>query len=248
MVPIYLCDDDPQIRAAIRRELEKEILIKGYDMKVAAACAGPEELLEEIQKSGRRGIYFLDVDLKHEQYTGFTLGQAIRKMDPRGFLIYVTAFGELAFEAFRYQLEALDYIVKENPEEMFAGIQKCLAAVVERMQDEKEDDRVYFTVKFMDTVRHIPVDEILFFETGAKSHRIILHGLRERIDFTGSIQELEESLGRGFVRVHRAYLANVRQIKCLNVKERKVIFTNGEECWFSRSAKKELLRLKAVQA
>ena len=82
----------PQIRAAIRRELEKEILIKGYDMKVAAACAGPEELLEEIQKSGRRGIYFLDVDLKHEQYTGFTLGQAIRKMDPRGFLIYVTAF------------------------------------------------------------------------------------------------------------------------------------------------------------
>ena len=65
MVPIYLCDDDPQIRAAIRRELEKEILIKGYDMKVAEACAGPEELLEEIQKSGRRGIYFLDVDLKH---------------------------------------------------------------------------------------------------------------------------------------------------------------------------------------
>ena len=45
MVPIYLCDDDPQIRAEIRRELEKEILIKGYDMKVAAACAGPEELL-----------------------------------------------------------------------------------------------------------------------------------------------------------------------------------------------------------
>ena len=97
MVPIYLCDDDPQIRAAIRRELEKEILIKGYDMKVAAACAGPEELLEALGKIGQRGIYFLDVDLKHEQYTGFTLGQAIRKMDPRGFLIYVTALGELAF-------------------------------------------------------------------------------------------------------------------------------------------------------
>ena len=63
MVPIYLCDDDPQIRAAIRRELEKEILINGYDMKVAAACAGPEELLEALGKIGQRGIYFLDVDL-----------------------------------------------------------------------------------------------------------------------------------------------------------------------------------------
>ena len=67
MVPIYLCDDDPQIRAAIRRELEKEILIKGYDMKVAAEGAGPEELLEAIGKSGERGSYFLDGDLKHEQ-------------------------------------------------------------------------------------------------------------------------------------------------------------------------------------
>ena len=143
MVPIYLCDDDPQIRAAIRRELEKEILIKGYDMEVAAACAGPEELLEALQKSGQRGIYFLDVDLKHEQYTGFTLGQAIRKMDPRGFLIYVTAFGELAFETFRYQLEALDYIVKREPEEeMFAGIRKCPgSSEVERMQDERKMTR-----------------------------------------------------------------------------------------------------------
>ena len=244
MVPIYLCDDDLEMRRAIRKELEKEILISGYDMEVAAECGGPEELLDRVQKEKRRGIYFLDVELKNEKYTGFTLGQAIRREDPRGFLIYVTAFRELAFETFRYQLEALDYIVKENPQEMFAGIRRCLTSVVGRMKDEKEDDRAYFTVRFMDTVRHIPVDEILFFETGAKSHRIILHGIRERIDFTGSILELERTLGKEFVRVHRAYLANIRQIKCLDVKERKVIFQNGEACWFSRKAKKDLLELK----
>ncbi|HIR76827.1 MAG TPA: response regulator transcription factor [Candidatus Choladousia intestinipullorum] len=246
MVPIYLCDDEPGIRRAIRREIEKEILISGYDMEIAAECAAPEDVLSSLQNNRRRGIYFLDVDLKNERYTGFTLGQAIRREDPRGFLIYVTAFRELAFETFRYQLEALDYIVKDDPEEMFAGIRRCLASVVERLQSEKEDSRKYFTVKFMDTVRHIPIDDILFFETGAKSHRIILHGLKERLDFTGSIQELQQDLGQQFLRIHRAYLANVNQIKYLDVKERKVIFSNGEACWFSRKAKQELLRLNTV--
>lgn len=246
MIPIYLCDDEPDIRQALCREIKKEILISGYDMEIAVACAGPEELLYALRKNKRRGIYFLDVDLKDDNYTGFTLGQAIRREDPRGFLVYVTAFGELAFETFRYQLEALDYIVKDDREKMFAGIRKCLASVVERMQNEKDDTREYFTVKFMDTVRHIPMDEILFFETGSRSHRIILHGLKEQLDFTGSIQELEQQLGKTFLRIHRAYLANRKHIQYLDAKERKVVFSNGETCLFSRKAKQMLLELNAV--
>ena len=101
MIPIYLCDDDAAVRREIRAELEKEILISGYDMKIICDSGDPEDLLNAAGKNGKRGIYFLDVDLKNERYTGFTLGQAIRKIDPRGFLIYVTPYGELAFDTFR---------------------------------------------------------------------------------------------------------------------------------------------------
>lgn len=182
------------------------------------------------------------MDLKNERYTGFTLGQAIRKIDPRGFLIYVTAYGELAFDTFRYKLEALDYIVKEDRESMFRGIRKCLGVIRDRLKEERGEDRQYFTVKFMDTVRHIPVDEILYFETGGKSHRIILHGLKENMDFTGSIQELQKNLSGKFVRVHRSYLANVRMVKLLDTKEKKIVFINGETCPFSRKVKYELMQ------
>ena len=81
----------------------------------------------------------------------------------------------------------------------------------------------FFTVKFMDTVRHIPVDDILYFETGGKSHRIILHGKKGNMDFTGNIRDLQKSLGGQFLRVHRAYLANVRHIRELDV-EQNIIF------------------------
>ena len=106
MIPVYLCDDEPSVRRAVRSELEKEILISGYDMEVVCDPGSPRKLLDAARENGKRGIYFLDVDLKDGKYTGFTLGQEIRREDTRGFLVYVTAFGELAFETFRYKLEA----------------------------------------------------------------------------------------------------------------------------------------------
>ena len=232
MIPVYLCDDAPSVRRAVRSELEKEILISGYDMEVVCDTGSPRKLLDAARENGKRGIYFLDVDLKDGKYTGFTLGQEIRREDTRGFLVYVTAFGELAFETFRYKLEALDYIVKDDPEKMFRGIRRCLNVITERVQNEQEEDRPYFTVKFMDTVRHIPVDDILYFETGGKSHRIILHGIKGNIDFTGSIRELQKSLGKQFLRVHRAYLANVRHIRELDVRDKKSSLQTGRNVSF----------------
>ncbi|HIR25906.1 MAG TPA: response regulator transcription factor [Candidatus Egerieimonas faecigallinarum] len=243
MIPIYLCDDEEAVRREIRQVLEKEILISGYDMEIVCDSKDPREILETLAENRRKGIYILDVDLKNEQYSGFTLGQAIRRIDSRGFLVYVTAYGELAFDTFRYKLEALDYIVKDDQDKMYQGIRKALEIINERLSEERGEDRQYFTVKFMDTVRHIPVDEILFFETGGKSHRIILHGLKENMDFTGSIRELQKELSGQFVRVHRAYLANVSLIKALDIREKKVVFVNGENCLFSRKSKNELLSL-----
>lgn len=92
----------------------------------------------------------------------------------------------------------------------------------------------------MDVVKHVPIDEILFFETGVRSHRIILHADLDRIDFIGSIQELEKSLDEGFLRVHRAYLVNTRRIAGLDLKRREVIMDNGERCLFSRSLREQL--------
>lgn len=66
MIPIYLCDDDPKIRREIRRELEKEILISGYDMEIVCDSGNSREVLEILRENRQRGIYFLDVDLKEE--------------------------------------------------------------------------------------------------------------------------------------------------------------------------------------
>ncbi len=241
MLPVYICEDEEKIRAALKEYLEKQIMMEGYDMEIALCSGHPEEIIKAVKESLGRGIYFLDIELKGEPMDGFGLGQEIRKLDSRGFLIYVTAFKDLAFETFRYHLEALDYIVKGNPGKLKEGIRHCLEIITERMRKEKGEEREFFSVKVMDVVRHIPVDEIVFFETAGRTHRIELHGLNDRLDFIGSMQELEEKLGGRFLRVHRAYLVNVEQIGELNLKDREIRMKNGEKCMFSRGMKGRLL-------
>ena len=92
MLPVYICEDDAVLRAAQRGFLERQILIEGLDMEVVLCSGHPEELLQAVEASSGRGIYFLDVELKGESMDGFSLGQEIRKLDSRGFIINVTAF------------------------------------------------------------------------------------------------------------------------------------------------------------
>lgn len=248
MLPVYICEDDELIRDAERLFLEKQILIEGYDMEIALCTGSPEELLECLIHEKKRGIYFLDVELKGASMDGFRLGQEIRKVDARGFLIYVTAFSDLAFETFRYHLEALDYICKQEPGQMYAGLSHCLKVAAERVGQEQGGQQEYFTVKTLDVVRHIPIDEILYFVTSGRTHRIELHAMQERLDFIGSMQELEKSLRPYFIRVHRAYLVRADQIVRVNRKTKEVVLKNGERCPFSRGMRGQLFDHVSVQA
>ncbi len=106
----------------------------------------------------------------------------------------------------------------------------------------------YFTMKVLDVVRHIPVEEILYFSTAGRTHRVELHTKRERLDFIGSMQELERTLGPGFCRVHRACLVNTDQITGVDLKQKELLLKNGERCVFSRTMKKKILEQVSVQA
>lgn len=248
MLPIYLCEDDEQIRAAERVWIEKQILMEGLDMEIALCTGNPEELLDCLARRPRQGIYFLDVELKGSSMDGFRLGQEIRKTDARGFLVYVTGFPDLAFETFRYHLEALDYICKQDSGQMYEGLTRCLKVIAGRVGREQGEQQAYFTVKTLDMIRHIPLDEILYFTTSGRTHRIELHARQERLDFIGSMQDLEQSLGQRFVRVHRAYLVRLDQIARIDLKAKEIILKNGVHCPFSRNMRQWLLDNAAVQA
>lgn len=175
MIPIYLCDDDSALRRRLQAALERKILIEDYDMRIVCSAADADFLLKAVrQEPGRRGIYFLDVELRDGDWDGFRLGKEIRRLDPHGTLIYVTGFGDLAYRTFQYHLEAFDYIVKD-PEKLEESVARCLEEVKERLLEERRDPAQVYTLQVGETLRHIPIADILFFETAPRAHHILLH-------------------------------------------------------------------------
>lgn len=240
MIHIYLCDDEEAVLHQIQTALEWKIFMENYDMKVVCAAGCAQALLEAVEDN-RRSVYFLDVDLKDGEWDGFRLGRELRRRDPHGTLVYITSYGDLAWRTFQYHLEAFDYIVKAQ-EQTGPSAARCLEAIHGRLMEERRDPAEVFSLRTGDETRHVPLADILFFETAPKGHHIFLHTACSRIDFVGSLNELERELGDRFVRLHRAYLAAADKIEAVDWKENRVQ-VGGRTCLLSRTGKQTLRRM-----
>ena len=237
MIQIYLCDDEDAVRHQIRTALEWTIFVENYDMKIICGAAGAQELLDAAG-GGNRGIYFLDVDLKDGEWDGFRLGRELRRRDPHGTLVYITSYGDLAWKTFQYHLEAFDYIVK-GPQPVGPAAAQCLEEIHTRLLAERRDPAEMFTLRTGEMVRHVPLRDILFFETAPAPHHVYLHTAKSRLDFLGNLNELEVQLGDRFIRTHRAYLVAADQIEAVDLKHNK-LWAGGHECLLSRTGKASL--------
>ncbi|MEO1772464.1 LytR/AlgR family response regulator transcription factor [Candidatus Enterococcus ferrettii] len=243
MLTIYICEDNVAFQQEIQKTIESYVMIQAYDMKVALATIKPQKVLDALANEKTRNAYFLDVDLKDEQMNGFDLGKAIRKVDPRGFIIFITDHSELLAETFKYRLEAMDFIIKGDLANIQKRVQECLDSVQERLFLEQKETRRYFPIKMSNEVFYVAIDEIYFIETSPHNHKVLLYAKNQQLDFFGNLQDLEEELGEGFLRVHRSYLVNTKQIKQVDYKTNTIFFEDELSCFFTRRKKKMLQEL-----
>lgn len=244
MISVYICEDEPKMLSFIETTIANYITIHNLDMQIGLATSKPTEIVDEIAGNHASSIYFLDVDLNDDTYTGFTLAKKIRELDPRGFIIFITSHEELSFETFRHRIEAMDYIVKGNPDTIKERIAVCLESIQERLLNEKDSYNPYYQIKILDRIYHIPIKEIMFFETSASKHKIVLHAQHETLEFFGKLSEIEETIGgTQFLRVHRSFLINTDNIQTIYLADNKIEMKNNAFCLLSRKGKKLLKEL-----
>ena len=238
MIPVYICDDEQAISQRLKKIILDQIMILNSDMGPVQTADCPAGLLELQQQNMVPAIYFLDIDFPG-QISGLELAQKLRRYDPRGFIVFITAHGDLAFETFRLRLEAMDYIVKGDYDAMSVRVRDCLTSIQERLRDEPSGQGRYCTLKLFDTIRHIPIEDILYFEALGYKHTLRLHLVNELLEFNSSLEHFGEQLGDGFWRCHRGFLVNRSRIRTVDLKCQAVILDNGTECPLSRRAKTE---------
>lgn len=239
MLDIFVCEDNAAQRRTVVNIIQNTVLIEELDMQLTLDTGDPYMLLEKIRISQNTGIYFLDIDL-NSSMNGMKLAQQIRLYDPRGFIIFITAHSELSYMTFQYRVEAMDFVLKDNPAETKVKLRECLLNAMERHTLQTNKTHKVYTLEVGGRKISVDYEDILFFETSSNIHKVILHTKDRQIEFPNTLKELTGVLDSNFVRCHRAFLVNKNNIKEVDTKNRIIHFANGETCLMSTRMMKGL--------
>ncbi|MGX7150807.1 LytR/AlgR family response regulator transcription factor [Enterococcus ureasiticus] len=228
MLSVIVCEDDPKQRERIETTIKNYLMIEDLDMELTLSTGNPEEVMEHVKANQNQiRLYFFDVDLQHEM-SGIALAYEIRKLDNVGKIVFVTTHGEMSYLTFTYKIEAMDYIIKDIPEEIDRRVRECINVAHQRYLSDSVSSKVKsFKVKMGDTVRSIPYDEIMFFESSTVPHKLILHTETRELEFYGAIRDIEAN-DECLYRCHKSFVVNKNNIKTVNKRLREIEMTNGE--------------------
>ena len=243
MLHIIICEDDLRQREQIESIVKTYITTQKYDIKLALSTPTPIEVLDYINAHpSEQRLYFLDVDLHHE-INGIALGSKIREVDQFAKIVFITTHDEMAHLTFKHKIQAMDYIIKGDQDNISSRTAACLKTAYDRYQKELSEQIKYFTVNVHGEVFHISHDEILFFETHPTiNRRMILHTESGKLDFRGMVGKIAEHSPE-FYLCHKSFVVNISKIKSINKLAKEIRMVNDEIVPVATRKMPELLQL-----
>lgn len=203
-----IVDDEASSRSEIRHLLMQDGRIE------PAAEADTAGKASTLLKNQNFDVVFLDI--KMPGLTGLELASLLKKMANPPAIVFITAFGEHALEAFN--LAAVDYLLKPVSEERLREtIDRLLRHIQTPVTETKSEEKPVPSLERIFVEREggkkIPVspEDIYFFE--ARDDYSMLYTYDQRYLIASTLKELESKLMKyNFLRVHRKYLVNLNKI------------------------------------
>ncbi|APX71646.1 response regulator transcription factor [Companilactobacillus allii] len=240
---VIICEDDLV-------QLEQfEVLVKNYMLfhselfDIALKTQFPDEVLSFLNDQPTNGgIYFLDIDL-HSKMNGIDLASEIRRIDVQAKIIFVTTHDEMAPLTFKRKVEALDFIVKDQPIEDFRqNIYDTLTLAKTRIDKTMTRQKKCFSFTVGNQIYRVSLDDVCIVETSTIPHRLNLYTHTGLYEFYGNLNELEKKYPSLF-RANRSCLINPESISEANFSKRKITFDKGLVRTFSIGKAKKLKSL-----
>jgi DNA-binding LytR/AlgR family response regulator len=194
-------------------------LLESYARKVpfldlVYSTENPIQALEYIQNNDS-DLIFLDIQMP--ELTGINFMKILGNKQK---YILTTAYSEYALEGYEHHI--VDYLLKPISFERFY---KSSLKAQERFSFKEESENSYFFVKSSGQQHRINFNEILYVES-IKDYVNIRTESQEYI-ILDTLKSLELQLSESFIRIHKSFIINLKQIKSLDSK--KVNLFSGQE-------------------
>jgi two-component system response regulator AgrA len=135
----------------------------------------------------------------------------------------------------------MDYIIKDNYNNVNQRISDCIKNSNDRYKCKLTDLQKVFSIKAQDKIINVDFNEIIFFETSSTIHKITLHCTNRQVEFYGKMKDVENMLSDKFCRCHNSFIINKDKIKEIDKKNRIVYMIDDEECLISTRGIKKLI-------
>ena len=196
-----ICDDE---RVHIN-ELE-EYFAQKEDLQIESEPFESGEALLDAYKQGPQSFDALFVDMEMGGMNGIETANAIRAVDERVIIVFVTSHEEYAIDCF--QCSPLRFLKKPlQPEKM----NEALRAIEQQLSKK----RVVVHLNFGKEQYRLYEDDIIYLES--HNHKIDIYTVDETYVVNKNLNEMEDTLSANvFARAHKAFLVNlcyVRKIK-----------------------------------
>ncbi len=235
---IVICEDDEVYRSYIHSVLDEHIKQQGYNTTIVLDTDNPNDVMDYIETNSVITIYYLDIKLT-QTTSGFDVAEKIRQKDYLSHIVFITNYGEMMPLTYEYKLEALDYIVKSNSDNVRQKLCESLDFVEER---QKNGYVRCLNIHNKQKNFSIPFDEVCYIESIKSSHKLELYYDHGMFTFYGLLKDVESQLDNRFLRCHKSIIVNKDKIIAIDKQQRILKLTPGYECIYSAKYK-EMIEL-----
>jgi len=232
MLDIYVCEDNAKQRAFVAGFITDYCATQNLDAALVLATPSPAEILAKYKDADNAALFILDISLKAEVH-GIELASRIREQGKKAFIVFLTVHPELTLLTFQYKVEAMDFIVKDSPDNIKRRIGECIDIAVARHIGPGAAKILQIAVD--KEIIFLDMNEIIHIETTGIRHKLRLYTKTRIIEFNAELKAIESRLDERFIRCHKSYVINKDKIAAINRKAGTVTMVNNSVCPVSRN-------------
>ena len=197
---VLLVDDETPARERLRRLLSE---LPGYQI-----CGEAGNGIAALATIEREQPDIVLLDIRMPGMDGLETAYRLAKLDNPPAVIFTTAYGEHALEAF--DVQAIGYLLKPiRKEHLAAALAKARmlnrAQLANLIETETAGQRTFISARLADRLERIPIDDVIYFQASHK-YVTVRHRYGETI-IEEPLTSLETKFASRFLRIHRNALA-----------------------------------------
>lgn len=229
MLNFVVCDDNPAVLDRLSKMLETIFIKHDIDAQISLQSLNGSDVINFIELN-KVDVLILDINLKTE-LTGCDIANIVRKKNKNVYIIFTT--GHLEYALVAYKFKTFDYLPKPIVDER-------LEETILRLIDDIKRSPTNF-IKLNNNKTIINQEEVNYIKKDGM--KLVFCTNTRTYETYSSFTKIENCLPENFVRCHKSYIVNLKNISDIDSSKNTILFSHNNYCSIGAKYKNNILEV-----